>query len=88
MLVTEEGRKAESSSRFRVTCGSTRTATDIVAENCDVAMEWVKAIQVVCAVWVHHMHVCVAVHISYAVRKLHEFTIMFFPVAGNCFSSN
>lgn len=47
MLVTEEGRKAESSSRFRVTCGTTGTSTDIVAEDCDDALEWVKAIQVV-----------------------------------------
>ena len=47
MLVTEEGRKAESSVRFRVTCGTTGTSTDIVAEDCDVALEWVKAIQVV-----------------------------------------
>lgn len=47
MLVTEEGRKAESSVRFRVTCGTTGTSTDIVAEDCDDALEWVKAIQVV-----------------------------------------
>ena len=49
MLVTEEGRKADSSARFRVTCGTTGTSTDIIAEDCDDALDWVKTIQVVCA---------------------------------------
>jgi hypothetical protein len=44
-LISEQGRPVKSSNRFRVTCGSSGTATECIASDTDSARDWVQSIE-------------------------------------------